>query len=180
VRRTSGRTCLRQQPWLKSKHYWVPYYAVFCTAPLCSNFRPDVASIGVYPRCETQPLRRHVRQPGGSVWRRQLPKAVLRRQCRIITRTDVHVHSVWVPTPTATHNALTLTDKLYLQYERLLAQTHTNSSPYCHRLVLVHRRGSALPSFAFTGAVGRSRSRKEFLGGVGVGKNVPTPTPTSV
>jgi hypothetical protein len=25
-----------------------------------------------------------------------------------------------------------------------------------------------------------SRSRKEFLGGVGVGKNVPTPTPTSV
>jgi hypothetical protein len=25
-----------------------------------------------------------------------------------------------------------------------------------------------------------SRSRKEFLGGVGVDKNVPTPTPTSV
>jgi hypothetical protein len=25
-----------------------------------------------------------------------------------------------------------------------------------------------------------SRSRKEFLGGVRVGKNVPTPTPTSV
>jgi hypothetical protein len=25
-----------------------------------------------------------------------------------------------------------------------------------------------------------NRSRKEFLGGVGVGKNVPTPTPTSV
>jgi hypothetical protein len=25
-----------------------------------------------------------------------------------------------------------------------------------------------------------SRSRKEFLGGVGVGKNVPTPTPTSI
>jgi hypothetical protein len=25
-----------------------------------------------------------------------------------------------------------------------------------------------------------SRSRKEILGGVGVGKNVPTPTPTSV
>jgi hypothetical protein len=30
------------------------------------------------------------------------------------------------------------------------------------------------------GIFGWSRSRKEFLGGVGVGKNVPTPTPTSV
>jgi hypothetical protein len=58
-----------------------------------------------------------------------------------------------------------------LECPRLSMNNASDSSTVVHVLAGV---------MLLAGLCSRSRSRKEFLGGVGVGKNVPTPTPISV